>query len=111
MPKITPEQQQAKADDVAKRAARKAAIDALIETYPAEFEALMLAEHKARGVEWKRRLTPEERAQRDEAQARERAAAKARREAQREEKALEKFLSEHPSLAERLVKGEEGQAV
>lgn len=86
----------------AKRAARKAAIDRLIENHRGEFEAHMRNEHESRGLVWRRRLTPEERAERDAALQREREERRLQREREREEKALAALLEKHPGLAERL---------
>lgn len=93
----------AKVADTAKREARKAAIDRLIENHGEEFADLMTEEHAQRGVEWNRRLTPEERAERDAARERERQARAAAREAEREQKALEALLAKHPGLAKRIA--------
>jgi hypothetical protein len=90
-------------DDVAKRAARKAAIDALIDAHTEEFEALMVAEHASRNVVWQRRLTPEERAARDAEAARVKAEAKAQREQEKADKALSDLLAKHPGLADRVT--------
>lgn len=98
-----------KTQDAAKREARKAAIDALIASHSDEFGDLMLAEHEKRGVVWQRRATPAEREARDEARAAERERAKAERAKAKEEKALADLLAKHPSLAERIVTGTEGQ--
>lgn len=92
----------APADESAKRAARKAAIDRLIENHRGEFEAHMRNEHANRGLVWRRRLTPEERAERDAALEREREERRLQREREREEKALAALLEKHPGLAERL---------
>lgn len=48
--------------DLAKREARAAATKRLIEAHSDEYRTLMDEEHKARGVEYKPRLTDEERA-------------------------------------------------
>jgi len=92
----------APADESAKRAARKAALDRLIQNHRAEYEEHMREEHASRGLTWRRRLTPEERAERDAALEREREARRRQREREREEKALAALLEKHPGLAERL---------
>jgi hypothetical protein len=58
------------------QAARNAADRRLREAFPEQYAAIMREEHEARGLTWKRRATPEERARRD-AEAKQ-AAAKAR---------------------------------
>jgi len=101
---------QAQVEDTAKREARKAATDALIEAHKAEWEENMHAEHDARGVEWKRRMTPEERDAKEAEKVRERAEAKAERDRARDERALAKLLADRPGLADRIVTGTEGAA-
>lgn len=48
------------------QAARAAADRRLREAHPEDFESFMHAEHEARGLTWKRRSTPEERARREQ---------------------------------------------
>lgn len=61
-------------------AARQAATTRLLDAHRDEFNKYMTEEAKARGVEWKRKLTPEERAERE----------------------LEALLAANPGLASRL---------
>lgn len=55
----------------AKQEARRVADRRLRNSHPYEWQQYMDEEHEARGVVWVRRLTPEERAERDAEQARE----------------------------------------
>lgn len=52
-----------KTDDQKKRDARRAAERALREAHAEEFRALLEAEHEARGVEYRPRLSEEEKAE------------------------------------------------